>query len=301
MTERDPVPRISIGLPVFDGARYLAFAIDSILAQTCADFELVISDNGSTDATPEICRRYAAADPRVTYHRHEVNRGGAWNFNFVFHHTRAAYFKWACHDDVIAPTFLARCLEVLDANPDVVLCYPKTLIIDADGGNPVPYADGLHMASSSPVARFQQLVFREMRRCNPVLGLIRRSALSRTDLIGPYRSSDEILLAHLALLGKFYEVPAELTYRREHPCSSVRANPTPRQIYAWYDPQNHRRFLLPTLRHLFEYAGCIRRSGLGLRERSACLQLALRKFWWDRNLLWQDLQMSFRSRAEDDA
>jgi glycosyltransferase involved in cell wall biosynthesis len=288
-------PQVSIGLPVFNGERYLALAIESILAQTFPDFELILSDNGSADATPEICRAFAARDSRIVFQRHDQNRGGAWNFNHVFRASRGEYFKWACHDDLIAPTFLERCVEILRTDPEVVLCYPKTLIIDAEGANPVPYEDGLHLMSASPAIRFEQVLFRPMRRCNPGLGLIRRAALIQTDLIGAYRSSDEIMLAHLALLGKYYEVPEALTYRREHPLSSVRANPSPQQIYAWYDPRPRRRFLLPTIRHWWEYSRCVVRSGLPAAAKARCLHLALKKFYWDRQVLWQDLQWSLRS------
>lgn len=295
MSDVDRVRHVSVGLPVFNGECYVRFAIESILAQTFTDFELIISDNGSTDATADICRNFAATDPRITFYRHDENRGGAWNFNFVFHSCRGRYFKWACHDDVMAPTFLERCVEVMDRRPDVVLCYPKTLIIDGDGVNPVSYSDGLHMVSSSPVARFQQLLFRPMQRCNPVLGLIRRDALVQTDLIGAYGSSDEILLAHLALLGKYFEVQEELTFRRDHPGTSVRANPTPQQIYSWYNPGNHSKILLPTLRHFFEYTRCICRVRISLPDKARCAFLALKLFWWRRSRLWRELQLSIKS------
>ena len=120
-------PRISIGLPVYNGERYLETALDSLLRQTCTDFELIISDNASSDGTEAICRRYAHRDPRVLYHRSERNRGASWNHNHVVEFARAPYFKWAAHDDVCAPEFLERCAGVLDGHPAVILCYPQTL------------------------------------------------------------------------------------------------------------------------------------------------------------------------------
>ncbi len=128
--ERSPVrtdtrPRVSIGVPVYNGERYIAETIDSILAQTFRDFELIISDNASTDGTSTICRRYAAADGRIRYFRNERNLGAAKNFNFLFTHAGGEYFKWASADNLIEPTFIERCVEVLDARPDAVVAFTK--------------------------------------------------------------------------------------------------------------------------------------------------------------------------------
>jgi len=127
-------PRVSIGVPVYNGESYLACALDSMLGQTYGDFELIISDNASTDRTPEICRQYAARDPRVRYLREEQNRGLAWNFNRVVEVSRGDYFKWAAYDDVCAPSFLARTVEVLDNDPHVILATSVAALIDAQGG-----------------------------------------------------------------------------------------------------------------------------------------------------------------------
>ena len=116
-------PTVSIGLPVHNGAAFLAEAIESIPAQTFTDFELVISDNASTDRTPEICRSYTAADGRIRYYRQEANIGAARNYNVVFQRSSGKYFKWAAHDDLIRPTYLARCVAALEADPEAVLCH----------------------------------------------------------------------------------------------------------------------------------------------------------------------------------
>ena len=99
-------PRVSIGLPVYNGENFLEFALDSILGQTFQDFELIISDNASTDATESICRRYAAKDSRIRYYRNPNNQGAAQNYNRVFALARGEYFKWAAHDDVCKPNYL---------------------------------------------------------------------------------------------------------------------------------------------------------------------------------------------------
>ena len=126
-------PRISVGLPVYNGQNFLAAAIESVLAQTYRDFLLVISDNASTDATQRICEEFASRDPRVDYHRAQTNRGIVWNFNEVFRLSRTEYFMWFAHDDALAPQYLERCLEVLDRDPSVVSCFSSCRDIDGTG------------------------------------------------------------------------------------------------------------------------------------------------------------------------
>jgi glycosyltransferase involved in cell wall biosynthesis len=109
----DTNPKVTIGVPVYNGEKYLAAALDTLLAQSFEDFELIISDNASTDCTEEIARAYAARDGRVRYERSGANRGCAWNHNRVFALARGRYFRWAAHDDLCAPTLLARTVELL--------------------------------------------------------------------------------------------------------------------------------------------------------------------------------------------
>ena len=149
-------PRVSIGLPVYNGADYLEAALDSIQAQTFGNFEVIICDNGSTDATESICRRYAEGDERVRYHRNERNLGAAKNYNCTLKLARAPYFRWACHDDRLAPRCLEACVEVLDTHPRVVCAYSLTQMIDAEG-EPIEepgWIRDLHLVDQSPSERF---------------------------------------------------------------------------------------------------------------------------------------------------
>lgn len=277
------MPRVSIGLPVYNGEKYLREAVDSILGQTFADFELIISDNGSTDATPDLCCEYAAADHRVRLELHQNNRGAAWNYNRVFYLSKGAFFKWAPHDDVISPDYLQRCMEHLEDHPGAVLCYPRTRFIDEHGAEKELYKDGLHLLSTDPVERFGQVLFRKAKKCNPVLGLIRSSALVRTDCIGHFNASDQVLLAHLALLGEFHEVPGATMFRRDHPAASLRANKSAQEVAAWFDPARHRKIVVPALRLGFEYLRCIGITNLSVVERVSCARLVMKRLWWDRH------------------
>src|SRR5438105_14597753 len=126
-------PAISIGMPVRNGEKYVSQAIDSLLAQTFTDFELIICDNASTDRTERICREYAAKDGRIRYHRNERDIGPAQNYTRCFGLARGTYFRWHAHDDVCEPTYLARCLAVLQRDPSVINCHSLTRVIDERG------------------------------------------------------------------------------------------------------------------------------------------------------------------------
>lgn len=230
-------PLVSIGLPVFNGEAYLEQALESILTQTWGDFELIISDNASTDRTEEICRVYVQRDPRVRYVRNTENRGAAFNYNQTVALARGQFFKWAAADDWLAPTFLETCLAPLQSDHSIVLVYPHTQIVDENGQPLSLYEDELNLTESEPAERFCHFLdrFRRKDKCNAVFGLIRLEQLRKTRLIDRFTSSDITLLGELALLGKMVEVPQTLFYRRDHPGSSVRAL-KPSERASWFDP-----------------------------------------------------------------
>ena len=108
------VPRLSVGLPVYNGENFLAESLEAMLGQSYQDFELIISDNASTDGTGDICRRYARQDSRVRYIRQPLNIGLARNHNCLVAEARGELFKWASHDDLYARDLLERCVERTD-------------------------------------------------------------------------------------------------------------------------------------------------------------------------------------------
>ena len=115
-----PLPLISIGMPVYNGEVTLKRTIDSVLGQSFSDFELIISDNCSTDSTAAICQEYADGDRRIRYIRQQVNIGAAQNFKCVFEQAKGKYFMWAACDDVRSPDFLEENVRFLEVNPDYV-------------------------------------------------------------------------------------------------------------------------------------------------------------------------------------
>lgn len=267
------VPLVSIGLPVYNGERYLEAAIDSLLAQTFTDFELIISDNASTDRTEAIGRAYAARDPRVRYFRNEHNIGAGPNYNRVFALAAGRYFKWAAHDDVCAPDFLARCVAALEADPAVVLAYPRTTHIDEQGQVTGTYDVAFATDSDRPAVRFHDLILIN-HWCFQIFGVIRADVLRRTPLIGSFAASDRTLLARLGLLGRFHEVPEHLFLRRRHP-EQLTAVPA-RYLHlhtSWYDPNKRGQITFPQWRILAEYLDAVRAAPLEARERLACYRL----------------------------
>lgn len=262
-------PRVTIGLPIYNGQNYLARTMDSILAQTFRDFEIVIADNASTDRTEDICREYAAHDARVRYYRNETNVGASANYNRVFELGQGDYFKWAAHDDLLAPTYLERCVEALDNNPDVVLAYTQAKAID-DKGDIVKVYPGKHyFASPVPRERFYEFVL-DPHPVVAVFGLMRREVLGRTRLIGKYSGSDRPLLSELSLLGKFYEVPEYLFFYRFHEEQSWGGNKSPQAQQAWYDPLRAGKITFPQWRLLREHIRSIQRSPVGMKDRVSC-------------------------------
>ncbi len=255
-----PRPRVTIGLPVYNGERFLAAAIDSLLEQDTEDFELLLADNASTDRTADICREAVAKDPRVRFLPADVNRGASWNFNRVVDVARGEYFKWAADDDLYAPGFVSSCVEVLDRNPDVVLAFTQAVEIDEHGDvfekrGPINVAD-----LPEPAARFRAILLDEVY-CYAVFGLIRTAVLRTTACIGPYSASDRVLLAELALHGRFVEVDAPSFLHREHPGRSMYAYVDDRDRLRWFDTSRDGSRTMPRWRIGVEYARALQRAG----------------------------------------
>ena len=216
-------PRVSIGLPVYNGEAYLDEALRSLTAQDFSDFEIIICDNASTDRTASIAKRWADRDPRIRYFRSDSNIGANPNFNRAFERARGRYFRWAAADDAVNPEYLRRCLTALEANPGAVLCQSLVQIIDGTGCEIGIYDGGVRGAELDDAAdRFAASVL-SRHLCTHVFGLVRSDALRATRLLPDYYGSDRALLAELALLGRFVLVPAALFKNREHPGRGSRA------------------------------------------------------------------------------
>ncbi|MFA6222160.1 MAG: glycosyltransferase [Desulfomonilaceae bacterium] len=172
------IPPVAIGLPVYNGEKYLAESIESVLAQDFGDFDFLISDNCSTDSTWEICNYYKSIDRRVRIHRHQRNWGSGANGEFVFKNTESKYFMWHAHDDKRESNMLGVLLKFLDTNPDYVSCSPRLIAIN-DKGQPVKCINTSFLWDcDSPVERFLKC-FTSYGQCHAIYGLIRRNNLER--------------------------------------------------------------------------------------------------------------------------
>lgn len=268
------MPTVSIGLPVYNGEKYLEASVESILGQTFDDLELVIADNGSTDATPEIIRSIAARDERVRWTRFDENRGAAPNYNTVFHMSGGRYFKWAAHDDLLKPDFVEVCVDahrrLAHAESPVATVYPPSEFIDESGL--VTHRDlDTQQALSDHAGIRAYTMLQRMSMAHAVFGLHDADVLRRTRLIGNFVSSDYVLLLQLSLLGRIVLLDTEpLFQRRVHPDMSRVANRTTEEVLQWFDPKARSR-LSEQNRLRLEYAkASYAVEGLGFLERNLC-------------------------------
>lgn len=281
-------PSLSIGLPVYNGSEFLVETLDSILGQTYTDYELIISDNASTDQTDEICRRYAANDDRVRYIRQNENIGACANFNFVFEASGGKYFKWVAADDLLTQNYLACCVEFLDTRPEFVLCHSLTKTIDPSGRelpNDIIRSSGAAENPFEPNAGFDR-PWRRFRGVllgngNPVFdtavmdfyGIIRSDVLGNTGLLEPYVGYEKILMATLALQGRIAELPEALFAYRLHP-NSVSNQTSVGALRAWSDPQQ-KSSSYPRFQYLKGYFRNMLRLNLKLYDRLFCCLVIL--------------------------
>lgn len=286
------IPRVSVGLPVYNGEKYIKEAIESILAQTFTDFELIISDNASIDKTEKICKDYAKSDERIRYYRADKNHGAPWNFNNTFYHSRGNYFRWQCVDDIIAPEHFETSVEILDTENDVVLCYPLTTIVDENGGPIGEYNNNLDLRQDKPIDRYKRL-YENLGLCNVQYGLIRSSVLKKTSLFGNYIGSDTVFIGELALYGKFYEIPMNLFFLRMHSGSSSSIKSLI-ELQKFYDPSKNKNFIMQNCRHIIEKMKTVNRSELGFLKRNRIHAYILRDAISSREEILNELKCAMK-------
>jgi glycosyltransferase involved in cell wall biosynthesis len=223
-------PLVSIGMPVYNGERFIREALDSLLAQEYEHIELIISDNASTDQTAEICQEYIAKDQRVCYYRNESNLGAVKNFNRAFDISKGKYFVWAGAHDLWHPSFVSAGVDVLEREPDVVLAYPYTMLISIDGKPLGVTPDRIDTRGMSVVQRYKYTVW-NLHWCNMVYGVIRSDTLHKTSKFRDILAPDFALLAEMALYGAVAQVPAPLFYRRKNRADELPDEQRKRQLY----------------------------------------------------------------------
>lgn len=260
-------PRLTIGLPVYNGEAYLAETLESLLAQDFTDFELIIGDNGSTDATRTILRQFAERDPRIILKLSSVNRGAAWNYNRLVEAARGDLFKWAAADDLLAPTCISACINELDRHPDAVLAYAQTVLVDAQGKKIRDHDDGMHLPQVEPWKRLRDFAMKRWL-CNPCFGVARTNVMrTATSLITAHEASDVTYLAQMALAGRVLEVPDRLFFRRVVEESASLGGHSRQAVAAFFDPRRSSGALPPLVRVFLDINFWILRHGQPLSSR----------------------------------
>lgn len=269
------VPRVSVGIPVHNGSNFLGEAMTSVLTQTFTDLEVIVSDNASTDDTQAICEAFALKDSRVRYVRQDSNLGAAPNYNYVFALSRGEYFAWLAHDDAYEPTFIERCVGILDRDPEVALVFARARVVDESSRELMVSGLPPGVTSERAPTRFASVI-REHQPDAIVFGLMRRAVLAHTRLHASYTGSDRSLAGHLALLGKLVEIRDPLFRNRDHERRSIRrvSKTAPRWRHpreVWFDTSRAGRVVFPNWRRLGDYLHSALTSPIPLSERAACL------------------------------
>lgn len=212
-------PRVSFGLAVRNGEQFIRRAIDSLLSQTFEDFDVVVSDNASTDGTSSICQEYANRDGRIRYFRNVEDLGQIVNVNRVFQLSRGEYFRWIGTDDWLEPGYAARCVEVLDSHSEAIAVTTYFTITDSGGNQVYRPFDGPFVEAATPHERFARMLWffhAGDALWDPLYAMIRRETLERTALIRMIANADWLLAAELSLLGRFRNVPECLAHRNKN-------------------------------------------------------------------------------------
>ncbi len=284
-------PTVSVGVPVFNGENFLAEALRSLQEQTFCDFEVIVSDNASTDATEEIARTFSSDDSRFRYVRNERNLGANPNYNRTFALAKGAYFRWHAHDDICDPKYLSLCHEVLAEDPTISMVHSNTVYIDRLGNRLIELRQGFldcdgyierlstdhHasalLASGQPHRRLDAIVNR-MSVFFDIFGLMRREDARRTLLLPPFYGADKVFLAEMALLGRIVRLDDDGFFRRCHPAASTRTASL-RALAAWSDA-GRSVDAYPAL-IMKGYLSAVRQADLETAERLKCLGVVAKR------------------------
>jgi glycosyltransferase involved in cell wall biosynthesis len=284
-------------LPVRNGQKYLRQCVDSILAQTLADFELIICDNASTDSTESICREYVATDARVRYFRHSEDIGPGENYNFGLDRARGQYLHWQAHDDVLLPEFLEKCVEVLERDAFVVMAYPLTRVIDEQGRTVEDYNFIIDTDHPSAATRFRRFILARNRhhRNYEIFGVYRTEVLRRGPRHEVYAHADRVLVSRITLFGRMRLLPERLFLARAHATQSMQMLPShvsrgrsklssmlgpgPLPPPEWWEPRLKERIVFPDCNLLRQHWRSARvvaaAAGLGSAQRVGCYAAVL--------------------------
>ncbi len=296
-------PLVSIGLPVFNGEKYLEKAISSALDQSVSHLELIICDNASSDSTEEICRKYAHLDSRVRYYRRYENQGASANFNWSLELARGRYFKWLAADDYMLPDFIGTCSALLDRNAEAVLAYPRVDVVDSNDQRVethYKYSE-FDLSSNKASIRIKELLT-HLPTIAVIFGLIRREILQSSPAIRPCIGADYCLLFDLALRGPFIATNKVSLVGRHHEESyGVRTTAggasTIKWQQRWYASDKRHLYLPPTCRRIFEYVRATLNSNLNVTEKFEIMGFLARHLRWSIATIADESKELFKTPA----
>ena len=272
-------PLVTVGVPVFNGEKYLRPMLESLIDQTLCDVEILVGDNASTDGTAGICTDLARLDPRIRYIRHEENLGLVKNWNFLARQARGAYFKWASASDICEKSTLALCTEALERDPNSVLCFGRTTLVDESEAIISEYDRDFAVEQDRPSERWVHIL-RNLGLNHPVWGVIRHAVLMETGLIRAYQGGDLVLVAELALRGKFLLRPERLLRRRiaKGTWSGFLSETELRQFLT---PGRDRKFHFDMINKHWDYFRAILRASIPAAEKARAIIESSRRLYWD--------------------
>jgi len=220
-------PLVSIGMPVYNGMPHLHGAVTSLLDQEYTNFELIISDNASTDGTAAVCLDLARRDGRIRYYRQPANIGAVANFNTVFALGRGRYFMWACHDDWWAPGYVRACIDAFSLSERLILAGTRGEWVDGETGRQILVDRGFSTIGLPPAGRYARYksTIHDGNHVGVIFyGLYKREALASAVPMPNVIATDHLVLAKLCLIGEFVVVPETLMVKRWGGTSTSYAN-----------------------------------------------------------------------------
>ena len=194
---------------------------------------------------------------------------------------------WLGHDDLIAKEYIERCVDIMRQKPDIVLTYANTRYID-DQDELICNAELVNdCESQSPSERFTRIVAYH-HKCEAICGVMRTDVLKQTRLHGAFADSDRVLLAEMALRGRFHLIGDHLFLRRQH------ASQASKRRDRWettlvFDPSKSGKLIFPFVREAVELFRSVGRATLPWSDRIRCYKHLLRWFYHHRHNLSKDI------------
>lgn len=290
MSER----KVIVGLPVYNGQKFLGAAIESHLSQSFGDFDLVISDNGSTDTTQAICTDYASKDKRVKYLRSPENRGILWNHRRVLEaiENPNQYFRWAGADDIMGPGLLQSMVAILDSRPEVEAVMPDTKNIDDRGEIIGSMARTLDLQSTDVYERAHDILTARYQHV-VAYGLLRASTLQLMRTGPNFIGWDPVFIWELALRGQVEQLAGPVLLRRFHP-GSISHVKTVKEMRKWVEPNAKGGMNFPHWTWAYEHLRVLLATPLSMRDRFRIGKFLARHTIVQRALLFRDVTQAVR-------